>query len=74
MKIGDFKLWRSAPVCWAFSVLFFVLTLAFQVVTVKPYPEMERDLLFLTVGCGSAAVLSLVLAIRAARRKRRSSA
>lgn len=53
------------------SVLFGALTLALQVVDVKPYPNMKRDYLIGTIGFGVATFLFLLLAIRGRIRCRR---
>ena len=71
MKIGNFRLWRSPAVCWWSFSLFSVLTVIWQVVDVKPYPDMQRDWLVLTSVCGIAAFVFFVLGIRATRQRRR---
>ena len=71
MKTGDFKLWRSPVVCWWLFALFCVLTVIWQIITVKPYPDMQRDWLILTFGCGGAAFSFLIMGIRASRQRRR---
>jgi hypothetical protein len=69
MKTGDYKLWRSPLVCWWLFLLFSVLTIAFQIIDVKPYPNRERDSLINTAVCGGLAVAFLLLGIRANRQK-----
>ena len=51
-------------------VLFGVLTICWQLVDVKPYPNMQRDYLVGTIGFGVASALFLILALRARRRIR----
>jgi hypothetical protein len=69
MSVGDFRLWRSPAVCWWSFALFAVLTITWQLVDVKPYPNMYRDWLVGTLVFGAAAVASFVLACRAKRRR-----
>lgn len=68
MKAGTLKVWQSPAICWSCCILFAALTLIWQVVDVKPYPNMQRDYLLGTVAFGAATVLFLFLAFRARRR------
>jgi hypothetical protein len=68
MKPGTLKLWQSPTVCWSGCILFGALTFIWQVVDVKPYPNMHRDYFIGTVVFGAASLLFLFLALRARRR------
>jgi hypothetical protein len=70
MKTGDFKLWRSPAVCWWLFGLFSILSVLWQIFDIKPYPEMERDRFILTSICGVAAVLFVLLGVRATKQRR----
>lgn len=65
MSIGDFRVWRSPAVCWWLFALFAVLTIIWQLVDVKPYPNMYRDWLIGTIVFGGASAVSFILARRA---------
>jgi hypothetical protein len=74
MKMGNFSLWRSRAVCWWSFALFSALTIVWQFIDVKPYPHMQRDLAILTGGCATAALLFLILAVRATRKREHDQA
>jgi hypothetical protein len=70
MKTGALKVWHSSVICWSICVLFGVLSILWQVVTVKPYPDMERDYFIGTIAFGIGTLLFFGLALRARRRNR----
>jgi hypothetical protein len=70
MKIAASKFWRLPIFYWCLFALFVYLTVIWQLVDVKPYPNMYRDEIVGTVLFGSGALASFILACRAKRRKR----
>ena len=76
MRVGDFKLWRSAIVCWscfvAFSVISFLLNRAR---TIHPMmldddlEDYERGVIIWTVVVTLLAAGSFVLALRVSKRR-----
>jgi hypothetical protein len=71
VKIGDFKLWRSPAVCWSLFIFFCVMSVVWQIVAVKPYPNEKRDWLVGTIILGGLALLFLVLGCRAKKQKKK---
>jgi hypothetical protein len=69
MKIRAFRLWRSPTFYWCLFALFVYLTIIWQLVDVKPYPDMYRDEVVGTAVFGAGALASFILACRAKRRK-----
>jgi hypothetical protein len=63
--------WRSSPICWAMFVFFAVMSVVWQFVDVKPYPNMYRDYVVGTVCLSAATGFFLVLALRSQLAKRK---
>ena len=67
----DFWFWRSPLICWTLGGFLVVVFLLGQAVTVKPYPNLERDLIIFSVVTGGCGLVFLWLGFRAWRARRK---
>ena len=71
MRTGIRRIWRSPLICWSFFTLFFALTVLLNIVDVKPYPSMNRDLVIGTLVFAGGSLVFFVLSCRATGRMRK---
>jgi len=70
-KKEDFLFWRSPLICGTLGGFLLGVFVLGQVVTIKPYPNIQRDHIIFSFITGVGGVLFVSMGVRAWRSRRR---